>query len=380
MNNNINNPDTPSTNPTDLPPSENPIQTLDPNTSNIQTTQAQLHQIYTNTNNLCQVNQVSLTNNSSGIISASGLSTENSVYNTSNPELLGGNVTNAYLGSAAGSAGLSGMGMSVGSVGAVGSGFTTGVTGMAVQGNSGITLQSSGLGSSGTNGTSTTDPACNGSTAGLTGQLTNTQTAAGTAAGTAASASTTTTNDPTTPNGTSIDMYSSASAQAAAVQAAAAASTSLNPYASSMTSSNPYTNTGINPYAGISTGALSTGLSNPYADPSAFSTASAYGSYGYGGYDMSDGVRRKNATRESTNTLKAWLNEHKKNPYPTKGEKIIGDFFFEFLIHNENLNSKFCFEKKNHELQMARKGDSKTLFHARYHHENDPHPSQHLVR
>ena len=39
--------------------------------------------------------------------------------------------------------------------------------------------------------------------------------------------------------------------------------------------------------------------------------------------EMNDGVRRKNATRESTNTLKAWLNEHKKNPYPTKGEKIM---------------------------------------------------------
>ncbi|XP_076808889.1 uncharacterized protein LOC143451981 isoform X1 [Clavelina lepadiformis] len=38
---------------------------------------------------------------------------------------------------------------------------------------------------------------------------------------------------------------------------------------------------------------------------------------------MNDGVRRKNATRESTNTLKAWLQEHKKNPYPTKGEKIM---------------------------------------------------------
>ena len=33
--------------------------------------------------------------------------------------------------------------------------------------------------------------------------------------------------------------------------------------------------------------------------------------------------RRKNATRESTATLKQWLNEHKKNPYPTKGEKIM---------------------------------------------------------
>ena len=40
-----------------------------------------------------------------------------------------------------------------------------------------------------------------------------------------------------------------------------------------------------------------------------------------GGYDLAS--RRKNATRESTATLKAWLSEHKKNPYPTKGEKIM---------------------------------------------------------
>ncbi|KAJ8897861.1 hypothetical protein PR048_003214 [Dryococelus australis] len=46
------------------------------------------------------------------------------------------------------------------------------------------------------------------------------------------------------------------------------------------------------------------------------------GSPWYGaGYDLA--ARRKNATRESTATLKAWLNEHKKNPYPTKGEKIM---------------------------------------------------------
>merc|ERR1712013_444116 len=48
-------------------------------------------------------------------------------------------------------------------------------------------------------------------------------------------------------------------------------------------------------------------------------TLAAYG-YG-GGYDLAS--RRKNATRESTATLKAWLSEHKKNPYPTKGEKIM---------------------------------------------------------
>ncbi|XP_032826956.2 uncharacterized protein LOC116952053 isoform X2 [Petromyzon marinus] len=43
----------------------------------------------------------------------------------------------------------------------------------------------------------------------------------------------------------------------------------------------------------------------------------------YGGVDLSAGTRRKNATRETTATLKAWLYEHRKNPYPTKGEKIM---------------------------------------------------------
>lgn len=42
------------------------------------------------------------------------------------------------------------------------------------------------------------------------------------------------------------------------------------------------------------------------------------------GYGMDlNGARRKSATRETTSTLKAWLNEHRKNPYPTKGEKIM---------------------------------------------------------
>ncbi|XP_054748348.1 iroquois-class homeodomain protein IRX-6-like [Lytechinus pictus] len=40
------------------------------------------------------------------------------------------------------------------------------------------------------------------------------------------------------------------------------------------------------------------------------------------GMDL-NGARRKNATRETTSTLKAWLYEHRKNPYPTKGEKIM---------------------------------------------------------
>lgn len=39
--------------------------------------------------------------------------------------------------------------------------------------------------------------------------------------------------------------------------------------------------------------------------------------------DYSNGMRRKNATKETTSALKSWLSEHKKNPYPTKGEKIM---------------------------------------------------------
>ena len=43
----------------------------------------------------------------------------------------------------------------------------------------------------------------------------------------------------------------------------------------------------------------------------------------YGPLDLNSAARRKNATRENTTTLKAWLYEHRKNPYPTKGEKIM---------------------------------------------------------
>ncbi|KAH7728459.1 iroquois C [Aphelenchoides avenae] len=36
-----------------------------------------------------------------------------------------------------------------------------------------------------------------------------------------------------------------------------------------------------------------------------------------------DGARRKNATREVTMPLKQWLNDHRRNPYPTKAEKML---------------------------------------------------------
>ncbi|XP_040264876.1 iroquois-class homeodomain protein IRX-6 [Bufo bufo] len=43
----------------------------------------------------------------------------------------------------------------------------------------------------------------------------------------------------------------------------------------------------------------------------------------FGTLDFTVSTRRKNATRETTSTLKTWLYEHRKNPYPTKGEKIM---------------------------------------------------------
>lgn len=49
----------------------------------------------------------------------------------------------------------------------------------------------------------------------------------------------------------------------------------------------------------------------------------AYAPYGDRFDPVDSEARRRNATRETTSTLKAWLNEHRKNPYPTKGEKIM---------------------------------------------------------
>ena len=56
--------------------------------------------------------------------------------------------------------------------------------------------------------------------------------------------------------------------------------------------------------------------------------------YRYVGLDP----RRKNATRESTSTLKAWLYEHIKNPYPTKGEKIMLAIITKMTLTQVNFN------------------------------------------
>lgn len=104
----------------------------------------------------------------------------------------------------------------------------------------------------------------------------------------------------------------------------------------------PYSSNEQSPYSSISMENFYNPLANPYSIkenggpemPSwggggLAATAGYYpydtsslAAYGYGGaYGLA--ATRKNVTRESTATLKAWLNEHKKNPYPTKGEKIM---------------------------------------------------------
>ncbi|XP_013863429.1 Iroquois homeobox protein 6a isoform X2 [Austrofundulus limnaeus] len=110
-----------------------------------------------------------------------------------------------------------------------------------------------------------------------------------------------------------------------------------SPYAGAATASQNYANyfpystdpsaiySSLNPQYDIkdSTGTLHSGIAQ---------TATYYpydhclGQYQYDRYgtvDFNGTARRKNATRETTSTLKTWLYEHRKNPYPTKGEKIM---------------------------------------------------------
>lgn len=62
---------------------------------------------------------------------------------------------------------------------------------------------------------------------------------------------------------------------------------------------------------------------SPGSHPASLPVHAAQGFYPYGQYPYGDPSRAKTATRETTSTLKAWLQEHQKNPYPTKGEKIM---------------------------------------------------------
>ncbi|XP_030622655.1 Iroquois homeobox protein 6a [Chanos chanos] len=71
------------------------------------------------------------------------------------------------------------------------------------------------------------------------------------------------------------------------------------------------------------TGSLHSGITQPAAYYPYDHSLGQYQYDRYGTVDFNASARRKNATRETTSTLKTWLYEHRKNPYPTKGEKIM---------------------------------------------------------
>ncbi|XP_071970394.1 iroquois-class homeodomain protein IRX-6 isoform X2 [Engystomops pustulosus] len=71
------------------------------------------------------------------------------------------------------------------------------------------------------------------------------------------------------------------------------------------------------------TNALHPGIAQPAAYYPYDHSLGQYQYDRFGALDFTVSTRRKNATRETTSTLKTWLYEHRKNPYPTKGEKIM---------------------------------------------------------
>uniref|UniRef100_A0A8C1NFT7 Iroquois-class homeodomain protein irx-5-like n=1 Tax=Cyprinus carpio TaxID=7962 RepID=A0A8C1NFT7_CYPCA len=99
------------------------------------------------------------------------------------------------------------------------------------------------------------------------------------------------------------------------------------PYAGStaFTSASPGYNSHL-PYSADAAAATFTSyVSSPYDHTTGMAGSIGYHPYAapLGSYPYGDPAYRKNTTRDATATLKAWLNEHRKNPYPTKGEKIM---------------------------------------------------------
>ncbi|XP_068596410.1 Iroquois homeobox protein 5a [Brachionichthys hirsutus] len=100
------------------------------------------------------------------------------------------------------------------------------------------------------------------------------------------------------------------------------------PYAGStaFSSASPGYNSHL-PYSADAAAAatFSSYVSSPYDHATGMAGSLGYHPYAapLGSYPYGDPAYRKNATRDATATLKAWLNEHRKNPYPTKGEKIM---------------------------------------------------------
>ncbi|KAK5892647.1 hypothetical protein CesoFtcFv8_013007 [Champsocephalus esox] len=119
--------------------------------------------------------------------------------------------------------------------------------------------------------------------------------------------------------GGSTELGGSPSATAAAVNSVLGMY--ANPYAHNYSAFLPYTSADLALFSQM--GSQYELKDNPGVHPGSFAAHTSPAFYPYGQFQYGDPARPKNATRESTSTLKAWLNEHRKNPYPTKGEKIM---------------------------------------------------------
>ncbi|VDD84513.1 unnamed protein product [Mesocestoides corti] len=78
---------------------------------------------------------------------------------------------------------------------------------------------------------------------------------------------------------------------------------------------------------------------------------------------MVDGPRRKNATRETTATLKAWLQDHVTNPYPTKSEKIMLAIITKMTFNQVSTwfaNARRRLKKENKMTWSPKTGSSET--------------------
>ncbi|TRY60751.1 hypothetical protein DNTS_029611 [Danionella cerebrum] len=117
--------------------------------------------------------------------------------------------------------------------------------------------------------------------------------------------------------GGSAELGGSASAAAAAVSSVLG----MYPYAHNYSAFLPYTSADLALFSQM--GSQYDLKDSPGVHPASFAAHTGPAFYPYGQFQYGDPARPKNATRESTSTLKAWLNEHRKNPYPTKGEKIM---------------------------------------------------------
>ncbi|XP_042319971.1 iroquois-class homeodomain protein IRX-1 [Sceloporus undulatus] len=104
---------------------------------------------------------------------------------------------------------------------------------------------------------------------------------------------------------------------------------------------------------------------NPGVHPATFAAHTTPGYYPYGQFQYGDPGRPKNATRESTSTLKAWLNEHRKNPYPTKGEKIMLAIITKMTLTQVSTwfaNARRRLKKENKVTWGARSKEDENIF------------------